>query len=224
MQMLLDMSTPTEKLKLHLGFVPVFTVYGSTTQSASKLPEENGPRINLTQLRAESLSFEASAIRLNCTIHGIAGMKFTDEQSAAAEVKLDLCFLTLITVRLYSNDEEKGDQSKLDGIKKLIEIHSHQVFIADPNLVKLVHCQYYPSELLPLLLFEDAINSLIKSGQIQISRLASTQRDFICTLKSLQKSVDLEEINWDEAKSFLSSLPSIDLLCHTIKQSVKTLY
>ncbi|XP_053213228.1 LOW QUALITY PROTEIN: integrator complex subunit 2-like [Panonychus citri] len=228
----------------------------------------------------------------------------TAQESSAIQLLLECC--------LPNEEEKNGNQIKLKKIKKLVGVHLHQVFIADPNLVKLVHFQGYPSELLPFTvssipsmhiclefipellsqpdlekqifaiqlcsylveqypivkslciaklcfnvtgtllsilesekreqffipvapalvrmckpfppLKEDAINLLLKLGQIQLSRLASIQPDFICTQKPLQKSADLEEIDWDEAKSFLSSLPSIDQLCHTIKQSVKTLY
>lgn len=82
-----------------------------------------------------------------------------------------------------------------------------------PALVRM--CEPFPP------LRTEAINLLLKLGQISLSRLASTQSDFICTQRSLQKSPNLEDVSLEEAKIFLSSLPTVDPLCDIIRQSVQ---
>ncbi|XP_064619971.1 integrator complex subunit 2-like [Lineus longissimus] len=66
------------------------------------------------------------------------------QESTAVQILLEACL---------PRPEEKGKeeaQNNLREIHCLICSHLHQVFIADPNLAKLVHFQGYPSELLPM--------------------------------------------------------------------------
>ena len=66
------------------------------------------------------------------------------QESAVVQIVLEICL------------ETPEDEAKERGLSELREIRSivcsflHQLFIADPNLVKLVHFQGYPPALLPL--------------------------------------------------------------------------
>ncbi|KAK2149074.1 hypothetical protein LSH36_469g02035 [Paralvinella palmiformis] len=66
------------------------------------------------------------------------------QESAAVQILLESC--------LPKDESEKsGDLlSDLREVQCLVCSRLHQMFIADPNLVKLVHFQGYPSELLPM--------------------------------------------------------------------------
>nr|CAG4642304.1 EOG090X0154 [Evadne anonyx] len=65
------------------------------------------------------------------------------QESAVVQIVLEICLET---------EEDKGTQklSEQREIQSIVCSFLHQLFIADPNLVKLVHFQGYPSALLPL--------------------------------------------------------------------------
>ncbi|EFX85507.1 hypothetical protein DAPPUDRAFT_300423 [Daphnia pulex] len=66
------------------------------------------------------------------------------QESSVVQIVLELC--------LQTPEDEANDQrlSELREIQSIVCSFLHQLFIADPNLVKLVHFQGYPSALLPL--------------------------------------------------------------------------
>lgn len=66
------------------------------------------------------------------------------QESSVVQIVLELC--------LQTDEDEASDQrlSELREIQSIVCSFLHQLFIADPNLVKLVHFQGYPSALLPL--------------------------------------------------------------------------
>lgn len=71
----------------------------------------------------------------------------TAQESSAIQVLLECCHL--MEGEKDEEAEETCENEKFSRIKKLIAVHLHQVFIADPNLAKLVHFQGYSSKLLP---------------------------------------------------------------------------
>jgi len=63
----------------------------------------------------------------------------TAQESSAIQILLECC--------LPSDDSEEDE--RLSQVQQLIGVHLHQIFIADPNLAKLVHFQGYSNQLLP---------------------------------------------------------------------------
>jgi len=78
-------------------------------------------------------------------------------------------------------------------------------------------CQPFPP------LREDAINLILRLSQISLSRLSNVDPNFILTQMVIQKAVPAEDIDWDEAKKFISSLPTSDTLCQVIQTSFNQL-
>jgi len=84
-----------------------------------------------------------------------------------------------------------------------------------PALIRM--CQPFPP------LREDAINLILRLSQISLSRLSNVDPNFILTQMVIQKAVPAEDIDWDEAKKFISSLPTSDTLCQVIQTSFNQL-
>ena len=66
------------------------------------------------------------------------------QESSVVQIVLELCLPT---------DKDEANEQRLSELREIQSIvcsFLHQLFIADPNLVKLVHFQGYPSALLPL--------------------------------------------------------------------------
>nr|CAG4641461.1 EOG090X0154 [Eurycercus lamellatus] len=66
------------------------------------------------------------------------------QESAVVQIVLEICL---------STKEDEAEEQRLNELREIQSIvcsFLHQLFIADPNLVKLVHFQGYPSALLPL--------------------------------------------------------------------------
>ncbi|XP_067686242.1 integrator complex subunit 2-like isoform X2 [Haliotis asinina] len=131
------------------------------------------------------------------------------QESAIIQVLLECCLV----------DQEEiptGQLSDLREVQCLIFSHLHQVFIADPNLAKLVHFQGYPSELIPLLVAGvpsmhiclDFIPELLGQPQIEKQVFSIKLLSHLCCQYSLPKSLSVAKLGINVMFTMLTVLES----------------
>lgn len=133
------------------------------------------------------------------------------QESAAVQILLESCLAT---------EEEKmkdsGYLTDMREIQTLICTHLHQVFIGDPNLVRLVHFQGYPSELLPVSvslipsmhICLDFIPELLSQPQLEKQVFAIELASYLCLQYSIAKSLSIARLCINVAHTLLGVLPS----------------
>ncbi|XP_064461086.1 integrator complex subunit 2-like [Ornithodoros turicata] len=132
------------------------------------------------------------------------------QESAAVQILLECCLAT---------DTEKmkdsGFLTDLREIQTLICTHLHQVFIGDPNLVRLVHFQGYPSELLPVSvslipsmhICLDFIPELLSQPQLEKQVFAIELASYLCLQYSIAKSLSIARLCVNVTHTLLGVLP-----------------
>nr|XP_037279822.1 LOW QUALITY PROTEIN: integrator complex subunit 2-like [Rhipicephalus microplus] len=133
------------------------------------------------------------------------------QESAAVQILLECCLPT---------DAEKsgsdGFLMDLREVRTLVCTHLHQMFIADPNLVRLVHFQGYPSELLPVSvslipsmhICLDFIPELLSQPHLEKQVFAIELASYLCLQYSIAKSLSIARLCINVTHTLLGVLPS----------------
>ncbi|XP_078535944.1 integrator complex subunit 2 isoform X1 [Lissotriton helveticus] len=141
------------------------------------------------------------------------------QDSAAVQILLEICLPTeeekthdIFSARLLNNTlngtsgpPAKGDEVLLCNLREvqcLICCLLHQMFIADPNIAKLVHFQGYPCELLPLTVAGipsmhiclDFIPELIAQPELEKQKFAIQLLSYLCIQYALPKSLSVARL------------------------------
>uniref|UniRef100_A0A7N6AA83 Integrator complex subunit 2 n=1 Tax=Anabas testudineus TaxID=64144 RepID=A0A7N6AA83_ANATE len=114
------------------------------------------------------------------------------QDSAAVQILLEVCLGDV-----ENAEPEGGLLSDLREVQCLICCLLHQMFIADPNIAKLVHFQGYPQALLPLTVAGipsihiclDFIPELLAQPQLEKQIFAIQLLSYLCTQYALPKSL-----------------------------------
>ncbi|XP_063125463.1 integrator complex subunit 2 isoform X2 [Rattus norvegicus] len=146
------------------------------------------------------------------------------QDSAAVQILLEICLPTeeekakaansdislrntqgVITIGTPNKDTEEGEDSLLCNLREvqcLICCLLHQMYIADPNIAKLVHFQGYPCELLPLTVAGipsmhiclDFIPELIAQPELEKQIFAIQLLSHLCIQYALPKSLSVARL------------------------------
>uniref|UniRef100_A0A672Z371 Integrator complex subunit 2 n=1 Tax=Sphaeramia orbicularis TaxID=375764 RepID=A0A672Z371_9TELE len=128
------------------------------------------------------------------------------QDSAAVQILLEVCLPTTEEQQLGGSPEdtepEGGLLSDLREVQCLICCLLHQMFIADPNIAKLVHFQGYPQALLPLTVAGipsihiclDFIPELLAQPQLEKQIFAIQLLSYLCTQYALPKSLSVARL------------------------------
>uniref|UniRef100_A0A4W6EAZ4 Integrator complex subunit 2 n=1 Tax=Lates calcarifer TaxID=8187 RepID=A0A4W6EAZ4_LATCA len=122
------------------------------------------------------------------------------QDSAAVQILLEVCLPTSEEQQLGANTESL--LSDLREVQCLICCLLHQMFIADPNIAKLVHFQGYPQALLPLTVAGipsihiclDFIPELLAQPQLEKQIFAIQLLSYLCTQYALPKSLSVARL------------------------------
>ncbi|GAB6030189.1 Integrator complex subunit 2 [Chamberlinius hualienensis] len=151
------------------------------------------------------------------------------QESAAVQILLEICLPV---------DKEASDESLLTNLREiqtLICSHLHQIFIADPPLLKLVIFQGYPMELIPITVAGipsmhialDSIPELLSQPQLTKQIFAIQLTSHLCLQYSLPKSFSVARLivntmftllgvlSSDVRRSFF--IPTVPALVHICK-------
>uniref|UniRef100_A0A8C3AHV3 Integrator complex subunit 2 n=1 Tax=Cyclopterus lumpus TaxID=8103 RepID=A0A8C3AHV3_CYCLU len=128
------------------------------------------------------------------------------QDSAAVQILLEVCLPTSEEQQARGGVEdaepEGGLLSDLREVQCLICCLLHQMFIADPNIAKLVHFQGYPQALLPLTVAGipsihiclDFIPELLAQPQLEKQIFAIQLLSYLCTQYALPKSLSVARL------------------------------
>uniref|UniRef100_A0A8D3CSG7 Integrator complex subunit 2 n=1 Tax=Scophthalmus maximus TaxID=52904 RepID=A0A8D3CSG7_SCOMX len=126
------------------------------------------------------------------------------QDSAAVQILLEVCLPTSEEQQLGANPESllKSLLSDMREVQCLICCLLHQMFIADPNIAKLVHFQGYPQALLPLTVAGipsihiclDFIPELLAQPQLEKQIFAIQLLSYLCTQYALPKSLSVARL------------------------------
>uniref|UniRef100_A0AAQ5YQH0 Integrator complex subunit 2 n=1 Tax=Amphiprion ocellaris TaxID=80972 RepID=A0AAQ5YQH0_AMPOC len=122
------------------------------------------------------------------------------QDSAAVQILLEVCLPTSEEQQLGATTESL--LSDLREVQCLICCLLHQMFIADPNIAKLVHFQGYPQALLPLTVAGipsihiclDFIPELLAQPQLEKQIFAIQLLSYLCTQYALPKSLSVARL------------------------------
>ncbi|XP_071945249.1 integrator complex subunit 2-like [Antedon mediterranea] len=131
------------------------------------------------------------------------------QESTAVQILLEICL---------PFEGEQRDGGMLNAIREvqcLVCSQLHQIFISDPALVKLVHFQGYPSELLPVTVAGipsihiclDFIPELLSQPQIEKQAFAVELVSHICQHYALPKSLSVARLAINILLTHLTVLP-----------------
>ncbi|EEC07439.1 integrator complex subunit, putative, partial [Ixodes scapularis] len=112
--------------------------------------------------------------------------------------------------------KDDGFLTDLREVQTLVCTHLHQVFISDPNLVRLVHFQGYPSELLPVSvslipsmhICLDFIPELLSQPHLEKQVFAIELASYLCLQYSIAKSLSIARLCVNVTHTLLGVLPS----------------
>lgn len=183
------------------------------------------------------------------------------QDSAAVQILLEICLPTeeekakgansdislrntqgVTTISTPSKETEEGEDNLLCNLREvqcLICCLLHQMYIADPNIAKLVHFQGYPCELLPLTVAGipsmhiclDFIPELIAQPELEKQIFAIQLLSHLCIQYALPKSLSVARLAVNvmgtlltvltQAKRysfFMPTLPSLVSFCRAFPQ------
>ncbi|KAM4701425.1 integrator complex subunit 2 isoform 1-T2 [Discoglossus pictus] len=128
------------------------------------------------------------------------------QDSAAVQILLEICLPADEEKGLdHASSQLEGDESLLCNLREvqcLICCLLHQMFIADPNIAKLVHFQGYPCQLLPLTaagipsmhICLDFIPELIAQPELEKQIFAIQLLSYLCIQYALPKSLSMARL------------------------------
>uniref|UniRef100_A0A4W3JCT6 Integrator complex subunit 2 n=1 Tax=Callorhinchus milii TaxID=7868 RepID=A0A4W3JCT6_CALMI len=145
---------------------------------------------------------------------------FSAQDSAAVQILLEICLPAETNAkgaagfRKSSEDSQENLLSNLREVQCLICCLLHQMFIADPNIAKLVHFQGYPSELLPLTVAGipsmhiclDFIPELLAQPQLEKQIFAIQLLSHLCIQYALPKSLSVARLSINVMQTILTVL------------------
>ncbi|XP_075445758.1 integrator complex subunit 2 isoform X2 [Ascaphus truei] len=141
------------------------------------------------------------------------------QDSAAVQILLEICLPTEEERDQDSaaSQQVEGEESLLCNLREvqcLICCLLHQMFIADPNIAKLVHFQGYPCQLLPLTVAGipsmhiclDFIPELIAQPELEKQIFALQLLSYLCIQYALPKSLSMARLGINVMGTLLSVL------------------
>lgn len=153
-----------------------------------------------------------------------------EERSCGAGTFLEQQDQTTGILSEFSEDDRETLLSNVREVQCLICCLLHQLFIADPNIAKLVHFQGYPSELLPLTVAGipsihiclDFIPELLAQPQLEKQIFAIQLLSHLCIQYALPKSLSVARLSINvmgtiltvltQAKRFAFFMPTLPCL------------
>ncbi|CAI9724064.1 integrator complex subunit 2-like [Octopus vulgaris] len=150
------------------------------------------------------------------------------QESAVVQILLECC------LRQPDEMKETSLLSNLREVQCLICSFLHQMYIADPNLAKLVHFQGYPSELLPITVAGipsmhicfDFIPELLSQPQMEKQMFAIELASHLCLQYALPKAMNIARViinimftvlgafsAHERAEFLIKTVPSLLLIC-----------
>ncbi|XP_064613118.1 LOW QUALITY PROTEIN: integrator complex subunit 2-like [Liolophura sinensis] len=149
-----------------------------------------------THLQAHPILDKSAQVSCELEREDLKHALISAQESAAVQILLECC------VRGDNSQLNTGELSNLRETQGLICSHLHQMFISDPNLVKLVHFQGYPRELLPLTVTGipsmhiclDFIPELIRQPQREKQTFAIELVAHLCSQYALPKTLIMAKL------------------------------
>ncbi|XP_022248205.1 LOW QUALITY PROTEIN: integrator complex subunit 2-like [Limulus polyphemus] len=132
------------------------------------------------------------------------------QESAAVQILME-CLLPM-----DEENKSEGLLTRLREVQSLICSHFHQVFIADPHLVKLIHFQGYPSKLLPITVTSipsmhiclDFIPELLSQPQLEKQVFGIELTSYLCQQYAIPKSLSIARLCISVVHTLLGVIPS----------------
>ncbi|XP_053563317.1 integrator complex subunit 2 [Bombina bombina] len=182
-----------------------------------------------------TLSLAGQAENMEVTRDELKNALLSAQDSAAVQILLEICLPT----EEEKNQEPSSSQAvedeesllcNLREVQCLICCSLHQMFIADPNIAKLVHFQGYPYQLLPLTVAGipsmhiclDFIPELIAQPELEKQIFAIQLLSYLCIQYALPKSLSMARLAINvmgtlltvltQAKRFVFFMPTLPCL------------
>lgn len=148
------------------------------------------------------------------------------QESAVVQILLECC------LRQQSEMKEASLLTNLREVQCLICSFLHQMYIADPNLAKLVHFQGYPSELLPVTVAGipsmhiclDFIPELLSQPQMEKQMFAVELASYLCLQYALPKALNIARLVINVMFTLSSALATeerVEYLIRTVPSLVR---
>uniref|UniRef100_A0A8C8A1N0 Integrator complex subunit 2 n=1 Tax=Oryzias sinensis TaxID=183150 RepID=A0A8C8A1N0_9TELE len=146
------------------------------------------------------------------------------QDSAAVQILLEVCLPTSEETNRGPTQGKQKLESLLSDLREvqcLICCLLHQMFIADPNIAKLVHFQGYPQALLPLTVAGipsihiclDFIPELLAQPQLEKQIFAIQLLSYLCTQYALPKSLSVARLAISVMGTLLTVLTRAKRFC-----------
>ncbi|XP_077996243.1 integrator complex subunit 2-like [Glandiceps talaboti] len=132
------------------------------------------------------------------------------QESAAIQILLELC------LPFEQDNVVEGSSSVIREVQCQVCSLLHQMFIADPNIAKLIHFQSYNSDLLPVTVAGipsmhiclDFIPELLSQPQMEKQIFAIQLVSYLCLQFALPKSLSVARLSVNVMSTLLTVLPS----------------
>ncbi|XP_070571553.1 integrator complex subunit 2-like [Ptychodera flava] len=170
-----------------------------------------------THLQASAVSFTkkseiigANSMMTEFEREELKNALISTQDSAAIQILLEIC------LPFEEDKAREGNSSVLREIQCQVCSLLHQMFIADPNIAKLVHFQGYNSELLPVTVAGipsmhiclDFIPELLSQPQMEKQIFAIQLVSYLCLQYALPKSLSVARLSVNVMSTLLTVLPS----------------
>ncbi|XP_072273333.1 integrator complex subunit 2 [Pyxicephalus adspersus] len=151
---------------------------------------------------SNAMALAGQAETMEVTREELKNALLSAQDSAAVQLLLEIC---LSSEEDKTQDNTEGEESLLCNLREvqcLICSLLHQMFIADPNIAKLVHFQGYPCQLLPLTVAGipsmhiclDFIPELIAQPELEKQIFAIQLLSHLCIQYALPKSLSMARL------------------------------
>lgn len=151
---------------------------------------------------SNAMTLAGQAETMEVTREELKNALLSAQDSAAVQLLLEVC---LPAEEEKTQENTGGDESLLCNLREvqcLICCLLHQMFIADPNIAKLVHFQGYPCQLLPLTVAGipsmhiclDFIPELIAQPELEKQIFAIQLLSHLCSQYALPKSLSMARL------------------------------
>ncbi|KAM9320981.1 integrator complex subunit 2 [Gastrophryne carolinensis] len=149
-----------------------------------------------------AMALAAQSETMDVTREELKNALLSAQDSAAVQILLEICLPSEEEKNLENVDGEENLLCNLREVQCLICCLLHQMFIADPNIAKLVHFQGYPCELLPLTVAGipsmhiclDFIPELIAQPEVEKQIFAIQLLSYLCIQYALPKSLSMARL------------------------------
>ncbi|XP_068124850.1 integrator complex subunit 2 [Hyperolius riggenbachi] len=151
---------------------------------------------------SNALGLAGQAETMEVTREELKNALLSAQDSAAVQILLEICLPSEDENTLETTEGEESLLCNLREVQCLICCLLHQMFIADPNIAKLVHFQGYPCHLLPLTVAGipsmhiclDFIPELIAQPEVEKQIFAIQLLSHLCIQYALPKSLSMARL------------------------------